>query len=74
VTINKTEQPVLISIHEKTGQEIVLIPELCEMTGLTDAHRSNFNLMKDMSVILHKSATDRASEVNALIKGLKSQE
>jgi aubergine-like protein len=25
------------------------------MTGLTDQHRANFNLMKDMASILHKT-------------------
>jgi len=33
----------------RSGQEICLIPELCYMTGLTDAMRANFNLMKDIN-------------------------
>ena len=35
----------------KTGKEIVLLPELCDMTGLTDEHRANFNLMREMAQI-----------------------
>ena len=60
--IKEENQPVLISKSERTGIELVLIPELCEMTGLTENHRANFNLMKDLSTILHKSAQDRKNE------------
>lgn len=32
------------------GSELVyLVPELCRMTGLTDAMRANFYLMKDLA-------------------------
>ena len=36
ITIKEFNQPLLISKNERTGHEISLIPELCEMTGLTD--------------------------------------
>jgi len=55
ITIREPNQPILISKNERTGKEIMLIPELCEMTGLTDQHRANFNLMKDMASVLHKT-------------------
>lgn len=58
----------MISKNERTGKELALVPELCEMTGLTDSHRANFGLMKDLSGILHKSAYERSNEVKALIK------
>jgi aubergine-like protein len=47
--IKENNQPMLISIHLKTGNQIVLVPELCQMTGLSDSMRANFRLMKDMS-------------------------
>ena len=36
VTIKDPNQPLVISKNRKTGQEVALIPELCQMTGLTD--------------------------------------
>ena len=36
-------------IDKNTGKEIYLIPEFCEMTGLTESHRADFRLMKDVS-------------------------
>lgn len=49
IDIREPSQPLLISKSARTGIELALIPELCEMTGLTDSHRANFNLMKDLA-------------------------
>lgn len=54
VTIKDTNQPLAISKNRRTGMEVALIPELCEMTGLTDSQRANFNLMRELGTILHK--------------------
>jgi len=40
--IRDTNQPMIISIHQKTGNKLVLVPELCQMTGLSDSMRANF--------------------------------
>lgn len=64
----------MISKNERTGTEIALIPEICEMTGLTDQHRANFNLMKDMATVLHKSPMDRREEAKRLIQEMEKQE
>jgi len=51
-SIRDTKQPLLISIakvrDERAGQTgpIYLVPELCNMTGLSEEQRSNFQLMK----------------------------
>jgi hypothetical protein len=37
------------------------------MTGLTDQHRANFNLMKDLATVLHKSPKERKEEAKNLI-------
>ena len=37
------------------------------MTGLTDAHRADFRLMKELSGILHKSAIEKQNEVENLV-------
>jgi aubergine len=68
ISIRELNQPLLISKNERTGTEISLIPELCEMTGLTDQHRANFNLMKDMASILHKTPEQRREEAKRLIQ------
>ena len=67
VTIKDQNQPLAISKNRRTGMEVALIPELCEMTGLTDAQRANFNLMRDLGAILHKGGKERMDEVRALM-------
>lgn len=47
--ITDPNQPLLINKDRKTGNEVALIPELCQLTGLTDAMRSDFRLMKDLA-------------------------
>ncbi|CDW90249.1 macronuclear development protein 1 [Stylonychia lemnae] len=73
VRIHEPNQPLLISISERTGIELALIPELCEMTGLTDSQRSNFPLMKDLNQILHKDARTRINEATELINQFQNQ-
>lgn len=51
VTINDQSQPLIISKDRRTGKQIVLVPELCDMTGLTDEMRANFNLMRDLAQV-----------------------
>lgn len=74
ISIREFNQPLIISKNEKTGTEIALIPEICEMTGLTDQHRANFNLMKDLATVLHKPPRERREEAKNLIAQLQSQE
>lgn len=47
--ITDFNQPLLISIDKRTSNKMSLVPELCQMTGLTDAQRANFQLMKEMA-------------------------
>ncbi|XP_030369390.1 protein aubergine-like [Scaptodrosophila lebanonensis] len=55
ITIRHYEQPLLVSrptdknIRGGLDQPIMLIPELARATGMNDAMRSNFRLMKAMS-------------------------
>ncbi|XP_072372927.1 piwi-like protein 1 isoform X2 [Scyliorhinus torazame] len=54
--ITDLNQPVLISQPKRQGPggtsigPICLIPELCYLTGMTDKIRSDFNVMRDLSV------------------------
>jgi len=63
-----------VTKDQRTGMEIVLIPELCEMTGLTDTHRANFNLMRDLGTIMHKGGKERMDEVKHLMDEIFQQE
>ncbi|KAH8412600.1 hypothetical protein KR009_003550 [Drosophila setifemur] len=55
IRIRDQNQPLLISKNRDKAQKtnaselVVLIPELCRVTGLTDDMRSNFQLMRAMS-------------------------
>ncbi|XP_069825609.1 piwi-like protein 1 [Dendropsophus ebraccatus] len=53
--ITDLRQPLIVNIPKRTkpgvtNGAIVLIPELCNLTGLTDRMRSDFNVMKDLAV------------------------
>ncbi len=72
--INDQNQPVLVSIDKRTTQKMILIPELCQMTGLTDSMRANFQLMKEMSAITNADAKRRVQECRALIDSFKQNE
>lgn len=55
--VTNQAQPLLVSIrkfreantNEEKTEEVFLIPEFCNMTGLTDAQRANFRLMQDIA-------------------------
>ena len=36
------------------GRVSYFIPEICQLTCMSDAQRANFNLMRDMARNLHK--------------------
>ena len=59
IDIREKNQPLVITKDKKTNREIALIPELCNLTGLTDGMRANFNLMKSLASELHKSGQVR---------------
>lgn len=60
--------------RDRIDKMIYLVPELCEMTGLTDEHRANFTLMKELSTIMHKDGNTVKNEVNRVITEIKNQE
>jgi aubergine len=60
-------QPLLINKDRRTGAEVALIPELCQLTGLTDAMRADFRLMQDMAKIVHTNAEAKIKEIKNLM-------
>jgi len=62
----------LINKDRRTGNEVALIPELCQLTGLTDAMRADFRLMKDLAGILHTNAEAKIKEIKNLMDHFKN--
>jgi aubergine-like protein len=73
-TISDLQQPLLVHKDRKTGRESYLIPELCQLTGLTDAMRADFRLMKDLAQITHTDAQRKVSECRNLFEVFRTNE
>ncbi|KAK4813307.1 hypothetical protein QYF61_023982 [Mycteria americana] len=70
--ITDLNQPVLISqSRRKRGSmmpgPVVLIPELCFLTGLTEKMRNDFNMMKDLAIHTRLPPEQRQREIRRLI-------
>ncbi|CAB3233985.1 unnamed protein product [Arctia plantaginis] len=82
IEIRDWDQPLLISRDTKhmPGSEkptdfmICLIPELCQLTGLTDDQRSNFRLMKDVATYTRITPNQRYSSFKKYIQSVLSNE
>ncbi|XP_074601986.1 piwi-like protein 1 [Brevipalpus obovatus] len=80
VTIRDERQPLLLvkpTERQRRGGEdkpIMLIPELCLMTGLTDQMRSDFNLKREMGEMTRADPPGRATALNTFIRKLASNE
>lgn len=70
--IGTMNQPLLINKDRRTGNEVALIPELCQLTGLTDAMRSDFRLMGDLAKIVHTNAQQKCNEIKNLMTHFKT--
>jgi len=75
--ININNQPMLIAKPKKKdfrrdgeNVEILLVPELCFRTGLTQDMRENFQLMKQMAEHLHQSPVERLRRIRGFIQRL----
>ena len=66
--VKDANQPLLINKDRRTGAEIALIPELCQVTGLTDQMRADFRLMKDLAEIVHTNADRKVNECRNLLE------
>ncbi|KFP74741.1 Piwi-like 1, partial [Apaloderma vittatum] len=77
--ITDLNQPVLISQFRKRRGSIVpgpvvLIPELCFLTGLTEKMRNDFTMMKDLSVHTRLSPEQRKQEIGRLINYIQKDD
>jgi len=78
IEIQDFKQPLLINrpkkktVSEAEADRVVcLVPELCLMTGLTDAMRADFRVMKDVGAITRISPLARAQTISKFIKRIK---
>eukprot|EP00095_Tigriopus_kingsejongensis_P011291 maker-scaffold14_size734282-snap-gene-2.24 protein:Tk11291 transcript:maker-scaffold14_size734282-snap-gene-2.24-mRNA-1 annotation:"piwi-like protein 1" len=79
IEILDQKQPLLIN-HPKTKAQgesqvtklICLVPELCNLTGLTDSMRSNFNLMREVATHTRIDPLQRQKTLKEFIQKVKS--
>jgi len=78
IDIADPKQPLLVNRPTKKGlteaeadRTICLIPELCMMTGLTDAMRSDFRVMQDVAKITRITPQARRDTIDKFIKRVK---
>ncbi|XP_041982210.1 piwi-like protein Ago3 [Aricia agestis] len=82
IDIMDPDQPLLISRQTKTmpGEDkptdfmICLVPELCQLTGLTDDQRSNFHLMKDVATYTRITPNQRHHAFKKYIESVMNNE
>lgn len=76
LSIRDENQPLLINspkktVHEKEATILVcLVPELCSMTGMTQAQKSNFACMKAVAVHTRVPPAGRQLALKAFIKSV----
>ena len=75
IDIKDREQPLLVSNpkkrDERAGQTgpILLVPELCNLSGLSDEARADFSVMKDLAIYTRIPPQQRE---NTLVQFMKS--
>lgn len=81
ITIKDEKQPLISckpSIKDRRGTEpqgpILLVPELCAMTGLTDSLKADFTLKKEMTQRTQLVPNKRIGELYKFLKTMNSNE
>ena len=66
--------PVRCVQDQRRGMDgpILLIPELCHMTGLTDEMRSDFRVMKDLAVHTRVGPKERIETMQKFVAQINS--
>ncbi|ODM92896.1 Protein aubergine, partial [Orchesella cincta] len=76
--IQDTRQPLLVSrptkkdLHRGFAGKILLIPELCQRTGLTDEMRANNQLMRALATHLHPDPETRVGKLTDFMRKMKT--
>ncbi|ERL89822.1 hypothetical protein D910_07182 [Dendroctonus ponderosae] len=82
ITIADPSQPLLLHRRrlkkntppELEGRMVCLIPELCTLTGLTDAMRNDFRVMKDVALHTRVTPQQRALALRTYLRNVRSNE
>lgn len=77
IKITDSKQPLLVSTPKKTDVRrqlpvIHLVPELCTLTGLTDEHRADFNVMKTLAKHTKQGPPGCASAITTFIQRISN--
>ncbi|NXP80195.1 PIWL1 protein, partial [Ramphastos sulfuratus] len=76
--ITDLNQPVLVSQPKRRAISlpgpVILIPELCFLTGLTEKMRNDFNMMKDLSIHTRLPPEQRQHEIRKLRDYIQNDE
>ena len=77
--IRDLKQPLIISVpplrEQRTGGNtgpLYLVPELCNMTGLSEEQRANFKLMADLGKITRQGPEERSKSLKKFSNRLNS--
>lgn len=77
-TINEPSQPLLISqpkkrdLHRGMTGPILLVPELCNMTGFTENMRRNCRLMKALADHMYMGPPERTHKIRDFMSRMKN--
>lgn len=82
ITIQDLNQPMLISRKEvrisghkeKVEMTFCLVPELCNLTGLTDEMRSNYAVMRDLATYTKLSPFQRVGSYKKFLENIAANE
>ena len=75
--ISDMDQPLLVSrpkkrdVHRGEDGPILLIPELCQLTGLSEAIRKNYQTMKELSTYLQQPPDRRVHNIENFMQRLR---
>jgi len=70
IKIQELNQPLLVSIDRYTRKEMLLVPELVQMTGLDDHMRRNYKLMSEVAKHTRLEPKQRMQQIQSLNKPL----
>eukprot|EP00095_Tigriopus_kingsejongensis_P008061 maker-scaffold1289_size50518-snap-gene-0.8 protein:Tk08061 transcript:maker-scaffold1289_size50518-snap-gene-0.8-mRNA-1 annotation:"argonaute 3 protein" len=79
VRIQYPDQPMLVSRPKKRdaeqpGQLIMLVPELCYMTGISDSIRKNFHMMKAITNAMNSTPASRHMALQKFVSSIRQSE
>eukprot|EP01017_Pseudomicrothorax_dubius_P017381 TRINITY_DN1962_c0_g1_i10.p1 TRINITY_DN1962_c0_g1~~TRINITY_DN1962_c0_g1_i10.p1 ORF type:complete len:619 (-),score=77.66 TRINITY_DN1962_c0_g1_i10:179-2035(-) len=73
LTLKELNQPLLLHVPRRGGLEIHLIPELCNLTGLTEKQRNNRAVMKSIAQHTKKTPNQMVNIMEKHLNQIESQ-